>query len=303
MAFVRRKDEWMPAKEARIKGKQPHLADLFSTGKIVTVVYPDFPEVEVWVTRPTTQQNQNAQKAARVIRARRYTELTDENSDEAKATELQVNEMTKDELVDALVAREQRNYQTQAYNEVLYAEPEQGIGEEEERTRYGRYWGPEGSQYLEILDAQIQRLEEIREHNIEQEAGGGTDIINAVEDEEMVRLNKVTAEFDKQASARVEELVQDERSQVARKPIDKLRRELLSMLIDTECDMLWFETYKNQMLYYAVRYPDDHRQLYFQDVDQLLDLPQVIQMQLHRELDEIDAGAEQTKNLLTPLLS
>lgn len=289
---------------APIKGKQPHLADMFTTGELYTVVYPEFPEVDVWITRPTSQQNQLAQKQARIARARRIQELT-EGTDESVALELQVNEMTKEEVVEALVSRERRTFEQQAYNEILYAEPGKSLGDDEEEpeTQYGKYWGPEGSQYVDLLDAQIARMDEIKQHNIEQEAGGGNDIINPISDEEMLRLHQVSAVFEKQTLDRVNELVANKTSELSRKPIDKLRRELHKSLVDAECDMLWFETYKTHMLYYAVRYPDSRHKLYFQNVDQISDLPQAIQSQLFSKYDDVDMGAQQTKNLLTPLSS
>jgi hypothetical protein len=293
----------MAEPEARIGGEQPHLTDLFTTGKIFTVVYPDKPEIEVWVTRPSTPQNTKAQRASRVERAPRFRELTDPDHDESMALDVSINEYTKEELVDALLDRGRRTSEQQAYNEVLYAkEKKDNEGKGTGKTDFGSYWGPDGSQYMELLDALIKRMEEINDFNTEARAGGA-DEIDVVSDEEMVRLNSIQAEFETQIKNRVTELDHEERNEIARHGIDKLRRDLRKLLVEAECDVIWYSEFKRQMIYYAVRYPDKHGVLYFKNPDQFEDLPEDVQQQIYSAYEEIDRGAEQTKNLLTPLPS
>jgi hypothetical protein len=219
------------------------------------------------------------------------------------ALDVSINEYTKEELVDALLDRGRRTSEQQAYNEVLYAkEKKDNEGEGTGKTDFGSYWGPDGSQYMELLDALIKRMEEINDFNTEARAGGA-DEIDVVSDEEMVRLNSIQAEFETQIKNRVTELDHEERNEIARHGIDKLRRDLRKLLVEAECDVIWYSEFKRQMIYYAVRYPDKHGVLYFKNPDQFEDLPEDVQQQIYSAYEEIDRGAEQTKNLLTPLPS
>ncbi len=280
----------MTDRELPVGGPQPHLSQMFATGKPCTIVYPGKPEIDLWVVRPSSPQSTKAQRNARVERARRFRELTDKKSEEAMALDVQVAEFTKGELVDNLLDRTRRKREQQAYNEVLYSDD------------HGSKWGDAGSKYLELLDAVIARMEEINLNNIEMEAAETPDgVINPMEDEEMLRLNREQSEFEKEVLTRTEQLTKDERSDISVHPIDKLRRDLREALVDTECDMLWFSVMRLHMAFYAIRYPDNHSKLYFGKPDDIDDLPEMVKNQIYSAYEDVDMEAEQTKNLLTPL--
>jgi hypothetical protein len=282
----------MAEKELPIGGPQPHLSQMFTAGKLHTVVYPGKPEVEVWVARPNSQQSDKAQRLARVARARRFRELTSKDSDEAMALDVQMGEMQKAQVVDTLLDRTSRKREQQAYNEVLYSED------------HGSDWGSSGSKYLELLDATIQRMEEIQKYNVEMEAAETPEgIINPTEDEELTRLNAEQSAFEAEVRERLEPITEAERIEISALGIDKVRRNLRDAMVEAECDVLWFSTFRIEMVFYSIRYPDKHGKLYFENSDQLADLPESVKGQLFSAYEDVDMGAEQTKNLLTPLPS
>ena len=282
----------MTDRELPIGSPQPHLTQMFASGRPETITYPGKPEIEVWVARPNTQQSTKAQRTARVERARRFRELTDKKSEEAMALDVQIAEYTKPKIVDSILDRSRRKREQQAYNEVLYSDD------------HGSKWGEGGSKYLELLDAVIARMEEIQSHNTEMEAAETPEgVINSMEDEEMLRLNKEQAEFEKEVGSRVDELTETERIEISASSIDTLRRDLRESLVEVECDVLWFGVIRLNMAYYATRYIDNHSKLYFGKADDIEDLPEMVKSQIYDAYEDVDMEAEQTKNLLTPLRS
>lgn len=282
----------MTDREMPIGEPLPHLTQMFTPGKLKTIVYPGKPEVEIWVARPNSKQTQSAQRHARVERARRFRELTADDSEESMALDVQIGEFTKSEIVDNILSRDQRQREQQAYNEVLYSED------------YGSDWGKDGATYLELLDAVITRMEEIQDHNIEMEAAENPDgLIQPVEDEELVRLQKEQSVFEKEVMERTDVLTKDARSDISVLGIDTLRRDLRKAMVEGECDIVWFGDFRGQMVWYAIRYPDKHGKLYFEKPGHIDDLPDSVQSQLFAAYEDVDMGSEQTKNLLTPLPS
>lgn len=280
--------------------KQPHLADMFVVGKDLKIEYADYDPVDVWITRPSSQQIKKAEREARVERARRQRELTAPDSDEAASLTLQVNEMDRDTLIDTLMSRKRRGFEQQAFNEVVYSpETEKGSGV----TPYGKYWGPDAQQYVDLIDMQIKRLKEIQEHNDVVEEEGTGEPINALNDDELLAIEKEYAEFEKQSTERADQLARDERLDYKSKSMEALQEELRKVLVDAEVDMVWYAEWQRQLMYYAVRYPDNHSKLYFANPDQYDSLPLPIQSQIYEEYTTVDMGTEQTKNLLTPLPS
>lgn len=270
----------------------PHLAELFGTGKEVPIIIEGKPEIRIWMQRPNAAEQEMAVKTARGKRAARYHELTAPDSAEHLAVVQDAEIMDKPALVQAMVEKDQRNYETQALNDVLFS------------TDYGSDWGKEGEQWTDVLDAVSIRLGEIDERNKELKAADVEEgIIDPQTDPDIVRLNAIQEKFEKETRARRDELIGEAKETIALKPIDKLREDLITHRIDLESDLEWFTVFKYEQLYYAVRYLENQDQYYFKSPNQIKGLPHHIQDLLFEEFQAIDMDVGELKNSLTPLLS
>lgn len=269
-----------------------HLADLFTSGKETIIVFPGKPETTVWVERPNPDQHDECMKRARADRARRYHELMGEGSDERLAFLQEVGTMNKKALVDALMERQTRQLENQAFHDVLFS-PE-----------YGSDWGTEGQDWTAVLDALQQRILEIEERNKELRAAEAEEGYIKIEDDpDITRLSEVQGKFEAEVKVRRDELVAEARETISLEPLDKLSTDLIEQRVSLECDLIWFATFKYEQLYRAVRFKDNHETLYFKNVTQIKGLPRPVQDQLFDALNEIDINTDDLKNSLTPLPS
>ena len=266
-----------------------HLNEIFKTGKLIEVVYPEMATEEpvmVWVARPNQPQQDMVAKKARSARARRFIELKADN-EEGIALKLEVDEMKKPEIVEALLDGERGKYRKQAYNEVMFSED------------FGSDWGKEGEKFIEALNAAIERSSEIIAWNEEHEAAGNeTEMIEPLKDKELMRINEIQEQFSAEVTERTEELLAGEHAEVAKKTLVTLRAELLKARVSLECDMEWMKIRRYGLLHYALRYPDedDRSKLYFQSQDDIISLPPVIQEQLFAAQESLEMGVEDIKN-------
>jgi hypothetical protein len=53
------------------------------------------------------------------------------------------------------------------------------------------------------------------------------------------------------------------------------------------------------MLYYACRYPDDKKKMYFGDPSEVLEIPDYIRKQLFEAYERLEAGSDDVKNSLS----
>ncbi len=270
----------------------PHLAELFGTGKEVSIIIEGKPEITVWMQRLDAAEQELAVKTARGKRAARFHELTAPESPEHLAVTQETELMDKPALVQAMLEKDQRNYETQALNDVLFT------------TDYGSDWGKEGETWTDVLDALQIRLKEIDERNRELKAADVEEgIIDPQTDPDIVRLNAVQEKFEVETRSRRDELLKEAKETIALKPIDKLRQDLIAHRVDLEADLEWFTTFKYEQLYFAVRYMENQDQYYFKSPNQIKGLPRHIQDLLFEEFQAIDVDVGDLKNSLTPLLS
>lgn len=269
-----------------------HLEKMFSTGKLFNIKIPDADDIELWIERPNVIQMRDVVKKSRASKARRKQELLNRKSDERLTIDLEIDDMNKKALVEFLSARVRQEKLQQATNDVMFD------------SSVGSDWGVEGEEYLAIVDAVIVRLEEIEDHNkslSEADVKGGR--ISAIEDEELGRLSAEQERFSGEVTKRHDELMERIMVEVALKSVSELSKEVKDVRIELECDMAWFEEYRVLQLYYACRYPDDHKKLYFSVPTALTELPAHIRGQVFEAFDEIDVSSADAKNYLTSLSS
>lgn len=279
--------------------KPMHLKDLFKTGKEVKLELElDDEEIEIvmWMRKPTASQRDEALNKARGKQARRKALYKDKNSDQYMGLWAEVDNLeSREDIIDQLVQFDAQRLQSQAFNEVLHDDEHKPRDEDGELM-----WGDDNIQYLDLLEGIYNRMDEIRKYNEELEDEDEELIIHFDEDDELVAMKKQRDEFEGYVQARYEVLLEDFKGQFADQQISELRDLLLKKLIQTETGMAWYEEYQTRMLYHACRDPKDKGQPYFSSHEDLLDLPPLVLTYLEDQLNELDQGGENLKNLRSP---
>jgi hypothetical protein len=278
--------------------KQAHLSDLLKTGKEVVFdaeIDGDEVEIKLWMRKPVSAQHDEAVAKARGALARRKAAYRDKDSDEFVALQEDLDQFdSKDELVEQLLRFEESSLKNQAYNEVLYDEDHAPRDEDGELL-----WGEQGEEYLQLLNAMAQRMGEIQEYNKSLGEQDSNLAKSFDDDEELVRMDEQRKSFDDAVEARFEELAEVKRLEFKEKTIAVLQKDLKSRYIDLDGNLSWHDTYQKWMLFFTCRLPEDHSKRYFQNIDEIDYLPPFIQQTLINEMDELDQGIDNTKNLLS----
>lgn len=262
------------------------------------VFNPEDPEtphvIDIWMRKPSAQQYDEALGKARGKQGRRRQLYRDPDSDEYLAISEQINDLDKDQLVAEVMAFEQNDLRSQAYNEALYGD------EDEDEPR----WGKEGADYLDVLAGLRQRYDEIEEYNSKlSDEDRATMELKPEEDDEIARLNRYIDEFGAQRDEILKTLTARKEAEYQRKATDQLRKELMKKMIDLEVNLIHYQEFKTWMVFFAARYPEDHHKRYFSNPDEIWDLPDHIRIQLFNAYDELETGAADLKNSLSPLPS
>lgn len=266
-----------------------HLSDLFTKGEVVTITDSEDNEYEVFVRRPAPTQQQAALDAANARMASYTVQYDEKEGERYVAISAAVKSVTdKDELIDQLMMYEESDLKQQAYNEVLYDKSVGSIWADIKEDE-------EGEEYLEILTAIGTRWEEINRYNETVE----DDNIVPENDEALTALTAKQEKFQAEVDERAEVLIANARLKHVNKPLAQLQNELIKKGIDVEAKLYWYEEYQVKMLYYACRYADDQKKLYFEDPYDVLELPQYIRAKLFKAYEEAELGSEEVKNSLS----
>lgn len=287
-----------PAVKPTEREREPHLRDLFQVGKPIEISAPTMTglhRIKVWMRPPNPDQTQDAIRRAGARQVRTKAVYRDKTSE---SYQLMVEEVagfeSRQDLLDFLMHTEDENLREQAYNEVLYGE-------------WGSNWaasekdGQEGLDYLGILEALYARRQEIEAHN--QEA---IEKIVAEDDEELRSVQVLYDQFQAEVEERQGELRQDKLTEFNRDTDDVLREKVLKVVIDIECRTAWLEEYQSWMLFYSCRRMTDKKQLYFDNPDEITELPNVVQAQLnagYREVTRAGADLKESPSPESSLLS
>lgn len=277
---------------------QAHLTQMFSLGKPLTVYVertneetrePETVAVELWMRKPTTPEYQQATAKAGALQARRRARYKDKESDEYMALQSSIDEVgDTEEILGYMLDFKRVELQQQAYHEVLYAK------EEGEDGKDVWLWGENGSEYLDLLAGIQARSDEIKKYNdmveIEEEK------IFYESDEEMIRLNAQVDKFAEQRQERLDKLTEIERAALSQKSDKELRAMLTKRMVDLDVNSAFTEEFKNWMVYFSVRYGDDHSKRYFKDPNDIAELPDYVKIQIYTAYDQIDIRSEDLKN-------
>lgn len=264
-----------------------HLSDLFKAGKEVTVTDHNDVEYVLWLQRPTATQQDEARDAANTKSLRLKMQYKERDGDRYLVLASTMDEMTDhEELVTTRARYEEGEFHNQAFNEVLYADDR------------GSDWSTD-DKYLSLISAISDRWDEIAKYNTQMDEADSDDRILPEDDDQLQELLDQQQVFSNEVEERVGELAEVERKKHINKPDAQLRNEIVKESIETESKLYWYETYQVRMLYYACRSTDDHKKFYFDQSDDLLNLPTHIRQELYLQYEELEKGSEDVKNSLS----
>lgn len=274
------------------KTKQPHLTELFTHGQEVTLsVYANNQnyEIEVWMQRPNPVQRDKAQKMARAKRAASKAAMV--SGEDALSVESEIDEMEKEEICKSIIEFSANDLEEQAKNEVLY---DKEIGSD---------WTAEGHDYFSLLEAHGNRMNELLEFNESLEEGQEEQFIEVSKDEELVAIMDLIEKFETEKKERLVLIKEAKTEALMRRKESELRKEFKKKWVDVEAGLAYYQEYRLWMLYYAIRNTDNHSQFYFDAPGDVLELPQMVQVQFFSAYEAIDMGIEDIKNWLSLLNS
>jgi len=267
--------------------KRPHLSDLFKVGEVVTVKDSEGSEYRIFVRRPSPLQMEKAREHANGRMGRHKRDANDPNSDVRIAMVSALEEQTREELIESRSIFDAPETREQAFNEVLY-DPD--IGDDWETD----------DRYVANLTAMAARIEDIERFNKEmKESGAEESVIDEEEDEELSELIVAYDLFQAQVDKRSDELLDERITERGDKSDEDLRADIMKVTNDLESKMIWYEAYQVKMLFFACRYADDQKKLYFSDPGDVLEIPQYIRAQLYDAYERLEAGSDDVKNSLS----
>jgi hypothetical protein len=120
----------------------------------------------------------------------------------------------------------------------------------------------------------------------------------------LLDLQAEYASFDTETAERLDALMDRERAKFEGKKLAELRAALTKRIVDLEGDMAWYQEYRIRMLFHACRKMESRKEHYFNDMEDILELPSPVQSQLMMALDQIDRGgdAKNSDSLLESLV-
>ena len=249
------------------------LADLFKVGKThmleVSVGGQDY-EFEIWLRKPTVEQQGRARTKANATSVRTKRPYKDKESEEYASLWASIEDESRDDLIKTLIETERSTARQAAYHEVLHKED------------VGSDWSEEGLDYQGVLAAMAQRFIEIATHN----DSDPEDIINPGEDEELEKLRVINEQFDEEWAEHTERMLGVFARRFEDIPLDDLQRQVVNKAVELEGMVAFHTEYRMNMLYYACRNPEDKQKLFFDSKEEILELPLNIQVEL---LDELEA--------------
>jgi hypothetical protein len=266
--------------------KRPHLSSLFKVGEVVVVADSDGNEYRIFVRRPSPTQMEEAREYANGKMGRYKRSARDEESDSFIALSESLENQEREDLMTSRAIFDAPELREQAFNEVLYDED---IGDDWETD----------DRYISTLAAVSSRLADIATYNKEMEESGADDRIDEEEDEQLTEVMVDYDLFQGQVEERSDELLVEKKASRGDMTDEQLREDIMKVTNDLESKMLWYEAYQVKMLYYACRYPDEKKKLYFADPGDVLEIPQYIRAQLYQAYERIEAGSDDLKNSLS----
>lgn len=239
--------------------KKRRLTDLYIVGKELSIDDGSDDPIVVWIQKLNPIENEYALREANKSRAALLAlKKADDDDPELDVywSQLEADLASDVNPVDVFVAREEVKIRAAKEDQVAYEDE----------------WSE---------DNYLQGLKDAWE--------GGLKETYALDnsDPEALRVWNELKRFD----ALVEEKVQGELRHVRRDyeqaDPDWVRREYVNKIIERDADVNWVTTYRRNEIRYAVREPDNHKEYYFADADEVAQLAVEIFKQLVQEYQEL----------------
>jgi len=265
--------------------KQPHIRDLFVRGEEAEIRFfaeGEMQHISVYLKKPTPLEQQEAQRKARIVKARTRLRLSD--GDDRLALEQELASLEKDGLIDVLMSFHSGELEQRAHNDILYSK------------EYGSDWTSTGEDMIALSQAHTDRWGEIIDDN-ELRAKEEVELVDTDKDPELMRIQKKLDKFNKEKTERESDMTEKKVADMNKWKKSTVFDKTMEKYVEVEADLAFYQEYQLCMLYEAVRFPDDHVKHYFQSPDEILEYPQVIRAQLSAAYEAMDMGAEHIKNL------
>lgn len=271
----------------------PHLKDFMRNGKefTVAVIDPDsgeMVEVPIWIQRPTPIQQEACITKANAAAAKHRAMYRDPDSEESRVVVSQLEELDAGDLIEIITRKEAAELRRQAHEEVLYGEVGSKWDGVDEETG-------QGHDYFSIIEALADKYDEYQDL-----AKVGVEM-DLDEDPGIKELIALQQQFEGEVDERTKELLQSIDAPWKKKSQEELVKEAMKGLVASNAQMAWYQTYRIWQLFFACRYPEDHKKLYFEDIDDLYDLDEAVRASLMLYYDEVDKGPDHTKASPTPV--
>ena len=266
------------------KDKQPHIRDLFVRGEKAEIRFfadGQMQHIEVYVKKPTPLEQQEAQRKARIVKARTRLRLSE--GDDRLALEQELSSLDKDGLIEVLMSFHTSELDQRAHNDVLYGD-------------YGSDWSSTGEDMIALSQAHTDRWSEIIDEN-EIRAKEEIELVDTDKDPELMRIQEKIDKFNEEKAEREKDMTDSKLADMRKWKRSIVFDKAMEKYVEVEADLAFYQEYQLHMLYEAVRYPDDHAKHYFQSPNEILEYPQVIRAQLSAAYEAMDMGAEHIKNL------
>lgn len=224
---------------------------------------PSEEEVEVYVAPPSPLQREMALRDAQAVRSRAVLRAKRETDSEEHLTALAfISQMTPETLIEYVIQAEGDDREREAIRDVM--------GKDE--------WDDLAS----LQDAMRQY----------EEAGQPED------DPEYVALLQRDTEFGQQVRERLAELEASAREIFQMAGREALEKKAMERRAELLSGQVFMRSYERHMLFYGVRDPEDHQELFFENVEELAQQPEFVQEELSNVLAEFISDGGQAKNSL-----
>ena len=213
----------------------------------------------VWVQPPDPLQREEAVRAGQAARARSMLAAKDPETREGVEAENFVADLTREQISDYILQNESREFRSRAIQEVL-------------------------------RESEWEDFTALQDSMREWEEAGFPDT------EEWASLVKRDSEYGQQVKTRVQEMLEDARDGLKLISVEELRQRAKKKYTDALGNQSFMQTYEIQMLFLACRDDEDHQELFFEDPDELMKQPELVQIALADALAEFIKDPGEAKN-------
>lgn len=216
-------------------------------------------DVVLWVQPPNSLQREQAMRAAQSAKTRVNLAVKDEDSDAYLEAALMAHNLDADGKRNYLLEAQMGDFRQRAIRDVLADD--------------------EWSDFSTLQDS-------MREW---EEAG-------FPEDGEWASVKKRDEEYGKQVQARIKEIMEATRESLKILSDAELEEKVITRYGEALSNQAFMEAYEYHMLYFACRDDENHKQLFFEDVEDMRSMPEFVVQSLADELSEFIKDPREAKN-------